>query len=789
MFNDKKAAYIFIASFIVLNILWNYLFETNQVYLDWGIALFQIVACVTAFSWLVITFNKDKGKARKFWLFLALGILSYLMGILVWAFYYFITLNVSAEVALLPKVFWIFQNVFYFLALLFMMNVMKKNNLLTIRFLFDILIVMSVAATFIFYFIMGPLLTNAKHVFSIIDLLYPVLDLGVLAGVLSLIIASNTIFTKGTSYLLVAGLLIQVIADLNFSYLTVKNIYSVGSLSEPLWILSLFVIGLAGLHQESSSKQGSITFVNIGTKRSLFVKHSFPYVGVILLSIYVISEISHSTPIIVGLFISILLVILRQVFTLLDNDKLVTDLNNLNEALEVKVKERTDRLVETINTMEHLAFHDVVTGLPNRRYIEKRLRQAIVNANPKNGKKIAFLLLDLDRFKQINDSLGHSYGDLLLKEVGRRLTDIKQPNELICRIGGDEFAVLLENVNQAKIDKKVGVILKVLREVYDIQGVDLHITPSIGVSIYPDHGENFEALLMKADTAMYKVKDSGKNHYMIYNESMDNESQLTIENSLRKAIEREELELHYQPQFLLENGQLIGMEALLRWNTASHGYVPPSDFIPIAEETGLILPIGEWVLREACRQSVIWEKQGLTKIRIAVNISSLQFQQSNFVESVAKILAETEAKANNIELEITESVAIGFVENTISKLSHLKSMGFHIAMDDFGTGYSSLQYMSKLPIDRIKIDRSFISLLNTSNKNDSIVKLIVMMAKGLGFKVIAEGVETEQQKSFLKSIDCDEVQGYLMSRPLKLEDCNRFLTETEGLAQPPTVLI
>ncbi|MBE4907189.1 EAL domain-containing protein [Bacillus luteolus] len=789
MFNDKKVAYIFIASFIVLNLIWNYLFETNQLYLDWGIALFQIVACVTAFSWLVITFNKDKGKARKFWLFLALGILSYLMGILVWAFYYFITLDVSAELALLPKVFWIFQNVFYFLALLFMMNVMKKNNLLTIRFLFDILIVMSVAATFISHFIMGPLLTNAKHAFSIIDLLYPVFDLGVLAGVLSLIIASNTFFTKSTSYLLVAGLLIQVIADLNFSYLTVKNIYSVGSLSEPLWILSLFVIGLAGLHQESLSKQGSMTFVNIGTKRSLFVKHSFPYVGVILLSIYVISEISHSTPIIVGLFISILLVILRQVFTLLDNDKLVTDLNNLNEALEVKVKERTDRLVETINTMEHLAFHDVVTGLPNRRYIEKRLRQAIVNANPKKGKKIAFLLLDLDRFKQINDSLGHSYGDLLLKEVGNRLTDIKQPNELVCRIGGDEFAVLLENVNHAKIDKKVNVILNVLREVYDIQGVDLHITPSIGVSIYPDHGENFEALLMKADTAMYKVKDSGKNHYTIYNESMDNESQLTIENSLRKAIEREEFELHYQPQFMLEKGQLIGMEALLRWNTASQGYVPPSDFIPIAEETGLILPIGEWVLREACKQSVVWEKQGFARIRIAVNISSLQFQQSDFIDSVAKILAETEAKATCIELEITESVAIGFIENTISKLSKLKEMGFHIAMDDFGTGYSSLQYMSKLPIDRIKIDRSFISLLNTSNKNDTIVKLIVMMAKGLNFKVIAEGVETENQKAFLKSIDCDEVQGYLMSRPLKLEDCNRFLTETEGRVQLPTVLI
>jgi diguanylate cyclase len=773
---DKKIAYLFIASFIVLNLSWNYLFQTNQAFLDWGGVVFQIVACGTAFSWLIMTFKRDEGKARKFWLFLALGIASYLTGILIWAFCSFV-LNVSAELLLLPKVFWICQNVFYFVALMILMDVMKKNNLLTIRFLFDILIVMSVAATFIWYFIMGPLITNTKNSLLIIDVLYPILDLGVLAGVLSLIIASNTIFTKVTSYLLVTGFLIQIIADLNFSYLTVKNIYSVGSLSEPLWILSLFVIGLAALHQKSFSRQENKISSNVGSKRVLFVRHSLPYLGVILLSIYVLSEISHGTPIIIGLFLSILLVILRQVFTLLDNDRLVTDLNNLNEALEVKVKERTDRLVETINTMEHLAYHDVITGLPNRRYIEKRLRQAILNANPAKGKKIAFLLLDLDRFKHINDSLGHSYGDLLLNEVGQRLNSINQPNELVCRIGGDEFAILIENISHSKIEQKVERILDVLRGIYDIRGVDLHITPSIGVSIYPDHGEGFEALLMKADMAMYKVKENGKNHFRIYHESMDNEAQLKLENALRKAVEQNELELHYQPQVLLDSGQLIGMEALLRWNTPSRGFVPPSEFIPIAEETGLILPIGEWVLREACKQSVIWEKQGFGQIRIAVNISSLQFQQSKFVESISKILNETNAKPSSIELEITESIAIGFVEETISKLAQLKEMGFHIAMDDFGTGYSSLQYMSKLPIDRLKIDRSFISLLNTSTKNDSIVKLIVMMAKGLQFKVIAEGVETESQRSFLSSIDCDEIQGYLISRPLKVTDCNKFLLD------------
>ncbi|MCT8137638.1 EAL domain-containing protein [Anaerobacillus sp. CMMVII] len=774
MFNkkDKKIAYLFIATFIVLNLSWNYLFQNNLVILDWGVAVLQLVACLTAFGWLMVTYKNDQGRTRRFWLFLGLGILSYLLGILVWAFYHF-TLNVGAEEALLPKVFWIFQNIFYFVALLLMMNVMKKNNLLTIRFLFDILIVMSVATTFIWFFIMNPLINNTEHSFLVIELLYPILDLGVLVGVLSLMIASKAIFTKITSYLLVAGFLVQIMADLIFSYLTVKNIYTVGSLSEPLWILSVFLLGLAGLYHENQSEDEYSTVADLKPKKNNFLKHSFPYLGVIFLSIYAISEIQDSTSIVLGLFLSILLVILRQVFTLLDNDRLVTDLNNLNEALEIKVKERTDRLVETVNKMEHLAFHDVVTGLPNRRYIEKRLSRAIINSNSSSRKKIAFLLLDLDRFKQINDSLGHSFGDLLLKEVGRRLNLVMRPNELVCRIGGDEFAIILENVNMARIEKRAHVILETLREVYDISGAEIHVTPSIGVAIYPEHGEDFEALLMKADTAMYKVKENGKNHFKLYNETMDIEPQMALENSLRKGLEREEFVLYYQPQILLETGELVGVEALLRWISPSQGFVSPAEFIPLAEETGLILPIGEWVLREACKQSVEWEKQGFPPLRVAVNISTLQFQQCNFVDTVAKILSETEANPDNIELEITESMAMGSTEDAITKLTQLKNMGFHIAIDDFGTGYSSLQYLSQFPIDRLKIDRSFISLLNTSEKNDGIVKLIVMMAKGLNFKVIAEGVETETQKSFLQQINCDEIQGFLISPPLPPEEARK----------------
>lgn len=769
---NKKFAYLFIAFFIVTNFLWNYFFQHKQAFLDWGGVAFQTIACLTSFGWLLATYKNDQGKTKKFWLFLGLGILTYIVGILIWVFYEFI-LGVQGDTRLLPKIFWIGQNGFYFVALLFMMNVVK-SKLLTIRFSFDMLIIMAVATTFNWVLIIAPLLRMEGNPFNLIELMYPILDLGVLGGVISLFIAANSIFNKRTLYLLVVGLLVQILADTVFSYLTVKNIYTVGSISEPLWILSLFFLALAGIYHETPSNIESMKENLNDGKNKFFISHSLPYIGVVLLSLYVISQIYHIAPVVVGLFLTILLVVLRQVFTLLENDKLVSELNHLNEQLEVKVKERTDRLVETINQMEYLAYHDVVTGLPNRRFIEKRLSRAIGNHNIRSKKKIAFLLLDLDRFKHINDSLGHSYGDLLLKEVGERLNASLKPNELVCRIGGDEFAILLENTSESKIEKAAEKILSTLRKTYLIEKEELHVTPSIGVSIFPDHGNSFESLLMKADTAMYKVKEQGKNHYKIYNEEMDIEPQVTLENALRKGIERNELVLYYQPQVSLESNHIVGVEALLRWIRPNQGMVPPCEFIPLAEETGLILPLGEWVLQEACSQSVKWEEQGLT-VRIAVNISAMQFKQHNFIETVTRILFDTKANPENIELEITESVAMGSIEDTLLKLQSLKEMGFHIAIDDFGTGYSSLQYLNQYPIDRLKVDRSFISSLNTSEKNVAIVKLIVMMAKGLNFKVIAEGVEEESQKTFLHSIECDEFQGYLFSPPINQLDTEVLL--------------
>ncbi|WP_040207339.1 EAL domain-containing protein [Neobacillus jeddahensis] len=768
----KKFAYSFIIVFIVTNVLWNIIFQHKQTFLDWGGVTFQIIACLTSIAWLFNTFLKYKGTAKNFWFILGLGILTYLIGTLIWTFYEFV-LKDSGEAHNLPGIFWICQNGFYFIALLVLMNKIR-SHLLTIRFFLDMLIVMSVAMTFNWVFIMNPLINHAsKLVFNLTDILYPILDLGVLVGVLSIAAARNSIFNKPTSVLLISGFLIQIIADTIFSYLKVMDMYSVGSVNEPLWILSILLMGLSGIyHVPVVAKDEPIK----RPKKGMLFRHSIPYVSVLFLSIYVIGSFHRDHPIIVGLFFCIILVILRQLFTLLENDKLVNDLNNLNEDLEVKVKERTDKLVETVNSMEHLAYHDVVTGLPNRRFMEKRVSLAIDN---KSGKrKIAFMLLDLDRFKHINDSLGHSYGDLLLKEVGKRLVQCLRPNEVVCRFGGDEYALLIENTSIQAIEKKALRILSTLREIFTIEGFELHITPSIGISLFPDHGSDFEALLMKADTAMYKVKDKGKNYFMIYSGSMSMEPMMELESSIRKGLERDEFVLYYQPQMSLITNEIVGVEALLRWNKPGYGMVPPAEFIPLCEETGLIVPLGEKVLLEACKQSVAWQQRGISDLRIAVNISSLQFQDNDFIESVARIMKETGANPTHIELEITESIAMGSIEKTLAKLSFLKQLGFQIAMDDFGTGYSSLHYLSQFPIDRLKIDRSFITSLEKSEKDAAIVRLIVMMAKGLNFKVLAEGVEDESQKAFLNDISCDEFQGYLFSRPLSVEDCEQLVCQS-----------
>jgi diguanylate cyclase (GGDEF)-like protein/PAS domain S-box-containing protein len=418
--------------------------------------------------------------------------------------------------------------------------------------------------------------------------------------------------------------------------------------------------------------------------------------------------------------------------------------------------------------MAHSAEHDFLTGLPNRMLLNDRVNQAVALA-ARHMKKVALLFLDLDGFKHINDSLGHAIGDKLLQSVTKRLLSCVRGADTVSRQGGDEFVVLLSEAQQLE-DAAVAArrMLDAVAQAHPIDLHDLHVTASIGVSMYPDDGQDAETLIKNADTAMYQAKENGRQSYRFFKPAMNVRAveRQSIEESLRRALERQEFALHYQPKINLESGEITGAEALIRWTHPTRGIVSPAQFIPVAEDCGLILPIGNWVLREACRQARTWLDAGLPLGTIAVNISAIEFRDENFLEGVFAILQDTGLDPGSLELELTESVLMKHVENTKSILTALRARGVRLAVDDFGTGYSSLSYLSEFPIDALKIDQSFVRRITTSPDETSIVTAVISMGRSLKLRVVAEGVETLEELAFLRAHRCDEAQGYYFARPV-----------------------
>jgi diguanylate cyclase (GGDEF)-like protein/PAS domain S-box-containing protein len=421
--------------------------------------------------------------------------------------------------------------------------------------------------------------------------------------------------------------------------------------------------------------------------------------------------------------------------------------------------------------LAHTAEHDVLTGLPNRALLNDRINQAIFLVS-RHEKKVAVLFLDLDGFKHINDSLGHLAGDKLLQSVTKRLCDCVRASDTVSRQGGDEFVVLLSEMERSE-DAAVTArrLLQVVADAHTINQQDLHVTTSIGISVYPEDGLDAETLVKNADTAMYQAKENGRQSYQFFKSSMNERAveRQSIEEGLRRALERNEFTLQYQPKVNLKTGEITGTEALLRWNRAGQGLVSPAKFIPVAEDCGLILPIGKWVLREACTQARAWLDAGLPPVTVAVNISAMEFRHEHFLEGVFEILKETGLDPKFLELELTESVLMKRVEATGSILKTLREKGVRVAVDDFGTGYSSLSYLRKFPIDALKIDQSFVRQITTSPAETSIVTAIISMGRSLGLRVIAEGVETQEELAFLQAQQCEEAQGYYFARPLPPE--------------------
>jgi diguanylate cyclase (GGDEF)-like protein len=491
---------------------------------------------------------------------------------------------------------------------------------------------------------------------------------------------------------------------------------------------------------------------------------------------------------------------------------LVSAYNEMLEQIQVRdraLEETQSRLDETIQTrtaelvtavadlrgeisqrkiaeerIRYMAYFDNLTGLPNRQYLSERLDEALREAR-RDDSLLALLFIDLDHFKEINDSFGHSTGDMLLGSVAQRLTECVRSSDdvttlnsetrdetvlhTVSRQGGDEFTILLTQVANSFDACRVATrILTAMKEPFSLNRRDVVVGASIGIAVFPHDGDDTDVLLKHADTAMYHAKKSGRNDYACFSESMKEEAlrKLTLEGDLRKAIERKEFELYYQPKIDSQTDRVCGLEVLIRWRHPERGMVSPVEFIPVAEETGLIVPIGEWVLRVACSQTRTWHNSGVHNLPISVNVSSRQFRKNALMETVTEILAESGMAPRQLELEVTETTMLQDEDEAVTALLRLKELGIQVALDDFGTGYSSLSYVRRLPLDTIKIDRSFVKELGQDSESASIVTAIIAMAHSLGLRVVAEGVETEQQADFLRSQGCEELQGFLYSEPV-----------------------
>ncbi|MQU63762.1 EAL domain-containing protein [Pseudomonas sp. FSL R10-1350] len=475
----------------------------------------------------------------------------------------------------------------------------------------------------------------------------------------------------------------------------------------------------------------------------------------------------------------------------LDNLVLVSSLAVLVIALltsifDARLDARTAALADSLTLaneeLTQLALHDTLTGLPNRILLADRISQAMAKVAEQGG-CFSLMFIDLDGFKPVNDAFGHHVGDRLLREVALRLREQLRSQDTLARIGGDEFVLLVRLTGPDDAPQVATRQVSLLAKSFRVDEHDLQISASIGIALYPGNGQSAEELLMNADAAMYHAKGGGKNGYSFFDVSMNTNArkQLQLLQDLRQALEHNQFRLHYQPKFDASNGKPVGAEALLRWEHPQQGLLQPDDFIELAEKTGLIIPIGEWVLNEACRQMRIWFDQGYSHWRIAVNLSALQFCYSGLVDSVVSALDRNQLPANSLTLEITETTAMSDADASMTVLQKLSHMGVDLSIDDFGTGYSSLMYLKRLPANELKIDRGFVRDLEHDSDDAAIVSAIVALGQALGLRIVAEGVETDTQQSFLTTLGCDSLQGFLLGQPLPAE---QFMVDIHRAEQP-----
>jgi diguanylate cyclase len=738
-----------------------YFWKSNDVVNTTGENLFVLAAPLTSSIILLFVYRRQKTNRNYLWLFFSLGCFFNFMVALT-SRYFLQKELLSFE---WNHLFYIIQIVCFVMAFIYKIQTKDVNRNL-IKFTFDTCIIMTAAIAFSWHFIMHDILT--QNLFIGI----PIGDLILLFGALIFYFGFGKLSLS--NIVILSSLLIQVIADSSYLIFTIMNIPFSESLFLPLWSLSPLLMGIAGTLAISNEDVSPVK-KNKTLRDSITLRLLLPYISVILLFMVMTFYTHDSKSLMIGSAAAFLLLMVRHIIASFENQTLLGKYHELTEELELKIGERTEelsfknqQLLSAARKMKHMAYHDVLSGLPNRRMFLERLKTAMDEAK-RNHYKLAVIFIDLDRFKNINDTLGHEFGDLLLKHVTKEMAKSVRKIDTISRQGGDEFTVLLNRIRtEEDVIPLVERIRSIVAKPITIQGQELHVSMSIGIAFYPSDGKNTEELMKNADMAMYRAKEEGRDNYKFFTMDMNKSisRKMALENGLRKALKNNEFVLNYQPQVSLQTGEIVGVEALLRWNTMEAGMVSPNQFIPVAEESGLIIPIGEWVLKSACMQGKAWHDNGQSALKIAVNLSPVQFLHENLVEMVIKALKTSGFNPNYLELEITEGVAFTDAEAAIKKMQTLRDLGVRISIDDFGTGYSSLMYLKRFPINTLKIPKPFIQDIMGGQKDKALVETIIYIGHSLGLSVIAEGIESNDQLLFLREHHCDVVQGDLYSKPL-----------------------
>jgi diguanylate cyclase len=759
---------LIIIIYVTCFIIWLSFSPNQRFHSDLGINIISIAGYIITLYWILQTYRSLSNNHRYFWLFFAMGIFTLLISKTV-PIYQFIFNDYTPHSPIEDSIR-IIGYLFFFTGFVYQMKIMS-NTVPMLRFLLNIIMVIIAVYCVSWFFLVNPILEKSIQITNTIfwlSSIYHVLNISLVFASVCLIFMTKD---KTSLYLIALGFLLQVIGD----FFHINHIRDFDKWLSLLWPISSLIMGLSSIYTKDHQWIPNNRLEKIEYKR-----HYFSFISAaILLGLTYYNQLQETNVLQKGMYITVALLLLQQVLTTIENKSTFTKMKQLvYSSLDFqhsKTKDHQDNeMTMLLRQMDNLAHYDPLTNLPNRNLFQKCVEKVIKKSKEEQS-QFSILYLDLDRFKYVNDSLGHDSGDLLLKEVAIRLKEALDHTSTIARLGGDEFAIILEESNKELLRRIATQLLWKFEEPFTIKGHDLYITTSIGISVYPEGGKTINDLLKSADAAMYLAKEEGKNNYKFFNTQLNEKisKKVFIETRLRRALEEKSLSLYYQPQVDLRTDNIIGFEALIRWNDQELGMVSPVEFIPIAEETGLIEPIGHWVLKTACQQLKDWQQTGLTGLTMSVNVSIRQFQNPDFMEELKGILQETQLSPQCLKIEITESI-LQNMSKTRKVLEQLKQLGIEIAIDDFGTGYSSLSYLKNLPVSCLKIDKAFIDELSVDSISP-IVKTIIDMGRNMNFTVIAEGVESVDHVSFLRNNNCFVGQGYLFSKPLPALEIEHLL--------------